>query len=89
MKTQLYTNIILTLIAVILAGIAAEGYIFQQDARNVRIVSIVKPPSDEFIKADREHRTIWDPIRLEGEVSISNEPLDVNVANTPLEVEHF
>ena len=83
MRTQLYTNIILTVIALLLAGIAVENFILPSKVRDVRLVSIVHPPIDQLKIARQEHRTIWHPIPI----NVSNEPIDVEVTNTPLEIE--
>src|ERR1035437_3803642 len=88
MKTQLYTNIILTLIAVLLSVIALEG---RNTPKAVRLVSIVKPTQEELAKAKEEEREIWSPVKVSGDVEVSgnvevSNTVDVNVDNEPLDV---
>jgi hypothetical protein len=79
MKSDLYTKIILTLIAGLLSALIFVESTVQRD---VRIVAIVKPSPLEIGNAMIiSHKNIWNSIPIEGEVD-ANVSGSVDVDNT-------
>ena len=85
MKTQLYTNITLTVIALLLvtiilqdAGTFTTG-ILKSGRKDVRIVAIARPSIEEFKSARADSEQIWSDLPISGSVDVENEPLDVSI----------
>jgi hypothetical protein len=94
MKPQLYTNIVLTVIALLLCTIILQEVgIFTAGRKDVRIVAISQPSQGELKLARATNEQIWSDLPIYGSVSIDG-TVDVNGSvevrneprNEPLEV---
>jgi len=84
MKSQLYTNITLTVIAVLLFAIILQEGAILKARKDVRIVAIAKPSKDEMQKARATDEQIWSDLPISGSVYVDgsvdvNEPLEVKI----------
>ena len=80
MKSDLYTKIVLTAIAALLAGILVSQRLGAGSPRDVRIVGIVTPsPEQRAAAIEQTHKNIWSPLPVEGDVDVSG---SVDVDNT-------
>lgn len=69
MKTDLYTKIILTVIALLLSGILTEMALVPKDVRLVAIIH--PPPKDRVAHYKLSKEDLWSTIDIDGSVDVS------------------
>ncbi len=90
MKTQLYTNIALSVIALLLVAILLQDAgtfttgILKSGRKDVRIVAIARPSTEELKSARTANEQIWSELPMSGDVNVISG--DINVDNEPIEV---
>jgi hypothetical protein len=86
MKSQFYTNVVLSLITLLLAVIVFQNFSKSDIANNVmrpvsdvRIVSIVKPNKEKLEEAFHNDTSFlrWDHLPITGSVDVSGGPVNV------------
>ena len=86
MKSQLYTNIVLTAIALLLLiSILQDG----MSRKDVRIVAIARPNKAQMQKARVDSQEVWSDLPVSGDVIVDGS-VDVNgsvdIGNEPVKV---
>jgi hypothetical protein len=73
MKSDLYSKVVLTVIAIVLCGILSVSIWRTQ---NVRLVEIVRPSDSVLNIADKAKLHLWDEVPITGEVDANVEEAD-------------